>query len=298
MTGNGGLSCTIFFSASDILKRWPFLEYLPRPEPPREYAKAHGHWKREYAQWKGLKCSRQKGAYFCRRHGKWITCVELQAGEARPQQEERDEGYRCPASHYDWEQIENEFYERQCADLEDFAQRIAGAKTAAQASNDPSTDQELESEFDRLDIGSSSRGDQQDYYGQETEPYYPNQPSYAESSNYSQQPGYSEDASQYRDKHTSGRSGSRYSSKSHKSQGSRSHISRDSHSSKSTWATQSTTASSPPPESHNPPYYTQPIPTYLEHPDDNPGYDPATYYESKSYAGDEDEPAIQPRYYR
>ncbi|KAM7196755.1 hypothetical protein V8F20_006948 [Naviculisporaceae sp. PSN 640] len=296
MTGVGGMTCTAFYTTADILKRWPFLEYLPRPEPPREYTKAHGQWKKEYAQWKGLKCSRQKGAYFCRRHGKWITCVELQAGLARPQQEERDETHECPSSHYEWEQMEEGFHQRQSAHLENLAQRLKEAETNAQPSIDPSTGQELESQFDRLNIGSSSGGKQHDYYGRDTDNYYQTKPSYAEASNYSRQSDYSEEPSHHRDKkYSSGRSGSKYSGKSHKSQGSRSHISRDSQSSKSTWTTHSTTASSPPSESYSP----YPVPTYGEHQAVDAEYSTAPYYGSnpEDYTGEDDNTASQP-YYR
>lgn len=45
--------------------------------------------------WKDLRCGRERG-YFCRKHGKWILCDEVAAGEAGEQHQEW-----CPARHYD-----------------------------------------------------------------------------------------------------------------------------------------------------------------------------------------------------
>ncbi|KAK4213213.1 hypothetical protein QBC37DRAFT_400826 [Rhypophila decipiens] len=183
MPGNGQPGCNVHWSVSDILSTWPSLEYLPRPETPREYSKAYAQWKKEYSQWKGLKCSRQKGAYFCRRHGKWITCTELLSGEARPQHEDKEGNrkYRCPPSHYEWEEWEKEFVQQHSAHVKALEKQMAETEEAYQTVEVADPSQRLESGLDQLHIGSSPRGEEAAYAYQQQD-YYAGQSPYVESS--------------------------------------------------------------------------------------------------------------------
>ena len=230
--GPGEPGCVIFQYSWDILDRWPKLEYLPRPEPPPTKGLAHRHWLREYSHWKDLRCKRQRGAYFCRRHGKWITCEEIEANLASPQKHERDRDHihQCPSSHYEWEELEEGFLKKQREEFEVLAAENAVASGRTQPGDDPDyIAQEIGPQFDNLSISNADhQGDsyppQQPTYDQATydTSEYPSYPKYPIES-ISEQPYGSPTTNKRDSKSSTGHSTSRSFGKSSGSQSSKSH---------------------------------------------------------------------------
>ncbi|KAK3385124.1 hypothetical protein B0H63DRAFT_510037 [Podospora didyma] len=87
MCGNNQPGCG-GFNLKNLHDQWKHLKYvMPRPEPLDTTSQDHANWLREYQTWKDLKCAGGEG-YFCRNHGEWIFCGEV------------DELYgACPARH-------------------------------------------------------------------------------------------------------------------------------------------------------------------------------------------------------
>ncbi|KAM7210942.1 hypothetical protein V8F06_013677 [Rhypophila decipiens] len=210
MPGFGEPGCTIIQYPWEILEKWDKLQYLPRPEPPRHWSHAHKHWEREYAHWRDLKCKSQKGAYFCRRHGKWITCEELKAGWASSQSDELygPDHHRCPQSHYDWEEAEERIFQAQREQVEALLLQSTAMEAPGndEAALTTEPHQQLNSAFGELYISHSNEGGEvhADYSAYEY--HYPNNeisPSYhseviSDDVPYGS-PSEALDASQYRD---------------------------------------------------------------------------------------------------
>ncbi|KAG7121058.1 hypothetical protein HYQ44_003938 [Verticillium longisporum] len=81
----GGLSCEGLMRPEQIWEAFPELRYLPRPEPPPEDERDHHRWEAEYQTWQKLRCKNDKGGYFCRKHGLWITCDQIDVFDLKGQ---------------------------------------------------------------------------------------------------------------------------------------------------------------------------------------------------------------------
>src|SRR3569833_3822291 len=93
--------------------QWPGLRYLPRPEPPVK-CKDHEYWLHEYVHWKRLRCGTGNG-YFCRRHGRWITCLEIRSGVPEQRREPHD---HCQDRHKELQQMIDGFFYDEMAEHE------------------------------------------------------------------------------------------------------------------------------------------------------------------------------------
>jgi len=115
-----------------------------------EHKKDHELWLKEYSHWKGLRCGTGKG-YFCRRHGMWITCTEVEAGLAS---QCHDKHRRCPDRHDELMRLIDDFYKRHLALHEKLAEPVSA----------------LEEDFSNQGLGRDS--DYPPGYGEEGEPNY------------------------------------------------------------------------------------------------------------------------------
>lgn len=106
------MSCEGLMRPEQIWEAFPELRYLPRPEPPPEDERDHHRWEAEYQTWQKLRCKNDKGGYFCRKHGLWITCNQIDVFDLKGQKFEglvyEIDGTTylertCPPSHDQWE---------------------------------------------------------------------------------------------------------------------------------------------------------------------------------------------------
>ncbi|KAK0703950.1 hypothetical protein B0T26DRAFT_518417 [Lasiosphaeria miniovina] len=140
------------FNSENIRQKWPDLKYLPRPEPEDAKSKDHARWSAEYQHWRGLKCGGKWG-YFCRKHGEWVSCSEVEQKLVCEQNQESESS--CPVSH------------------SQRSQSIAGTRaTGGQRAQADHSSRTLEDQMNSLDIGDTAADDR------------PGRDSYLESSTY------------------------------------------------------------------------------------------------------------------
>lgn len=72
------------------------MKFEPRPEPSIQDKKAHKKWEREYEDWGPRRCNNGVG-YFCRQHGRWVACKEVETREAPARKDQRPG--QCPKRH-------------------------------------------------------------------------------------------------------------------------------------------------------------------------------------------------------
>lgn len=73
------------------------MKFEPRPEPSIHDREAHKQWEEEYEDWGFRRCNNGVG-YFCREHGRWVACREVERRKA-PARKDQTPG-QCPERHY------------------------------------------------------------------------------------------------------------------------------------------------------------------------------------------------------